>query len=250
MLWLVPILLSDRARRLPISSLRQSLLNLNIHRFVVKRKWFFVGGPGTVSEYLMRAAEGIGTAPNARRLYPSRTSAGSTHGHAGTPGKGICYVDAGVLWLEVLEQALEFCSGCTRISLQFPVGLFDHNDRKANPRMHGIDQEVLFVGVVNVVIVRIRPIRRPRIDEFKPVSRVLETWTILNQDDALHAELVIAAKVLAKSIVWNARSALGTSRSRSLGLCLMSISLSVVIFVLGASTACFCCSSVCFCCSC
>jgi hypothetical protein len=83
--------------------------------------------------------------------------------------------------------------------------LFDHNDRNANPRMHGIDQEVLLVDVVNVVIVRIRPIRRPRIDKFKPVSRVQETWTILNQDDALHAELVIAAKVLAKSIVWNAR---------------------------------------------
>ena len=124
----------------------------------------------------------------------------------------------------------------TNVSAVPPLGLFDHKDRNANPRMQGIDQEVFLVDVVDVAIVRIRPTRRPRIDEFKPVSRVLETWTILNQDDALHAERVIAAKVLAKSIVWNAHSALGTYGSRSSALCLMRMILLVVIFVLGAST--------------
>lgn len=101
--------------------------------------------------------------------------------------------------------------------------------------MHGIDQEVLVIDVVNIAIVRIRPTRRPWIDEFEPVSRVLETWTILDEDDVLHAELVIAAKVLAKSIIWNARSALRTYGSRSSALCLMTMILSVVILVLGAS---------------
>ncbi len=136
----------------------------------------------------------------------------------------------------------------------------DDNNGNTNSGMQGVEQEVFVIDIVNVAIVRIRPRRGPRIYKFKPVSGVLESRTILNQDNPFYTKSVFVAKVLAKSIIWNTRPALRTARSRSLGSRLPSIVLSIVIFVRGAPalfrglslllcSTCFCCSPVCFCCS-
>jgi hypothetical protein len=110
----------------------------------------------------------------------------------------------------------------------------DDNNGNTNSGMQGVEQEVFVIDIVNVAIVRIRPSRWPRIYKFKPVSGVLESRTILNQDNPFYTKSVFVAKVLAKSIIWNTRPALRTARSRSLGSRLPSIVLSIVIFVLGA----------------
>jgi len=110
----------------------------------------------------------------------------------------------------------------------------DDNNGNTNSGMQGVEQEVFVIDIVNVAIVRIRPSRWPRIYKFKPVSGVLESRTILNQDNPFYTKSVFVAKVLAKSIIWNTRPALRTARSLSLGSRLPSIVLSIVIFVLGA----------------
>jgi len=55
--------------------------------------------------------------------------------------------------------------------------------------MQRAEKEIPIIDVVNITIISIRPVRRPGVCKFEPISAVLKTGPIFNQNDALDAEV-------------------------------------------------------------
>ena len=70
--------------------------------------------------------------------------------------------------------------------------------------MDGIEKIVTVVHVVNVAIVIVRPIRRPGLREFKPISAVLEARFVIHNYRMADMEVMLATEVSAEFVVWNA----------------------------------------------
>lgn len=74
--------------------------------------------------------------------------------------------------------------------------------------MHYVKQEVLTIDVIDVAVVVIRPVRRPRIDQLERVTAI-DDHRLGNVYDLLplHVEAVLVAEVGAELIVRNASTA-------------------------------------------
>ena len=70
--------------------------------------------------------------------------------------------------------------------------------------MDGIEKIVTVVHVVNVAIVIIRPVHRPGLREFKPISAVLEARLVFHNYRMADMEVMLATEVSAEFVVWNA----------------------------------------------
>ena len=70
--------------------------------------------------------------------------------------------------------------------------------------MEHVKQKVFIIHVVNVAIVIIRPVHRPGLREFKPISAVLEARFVIHNYRMADMEVMLATEVSAEFVVWNA----------------------------------------------
>ena len=69
--------------------------------------------------------------------------------------------------------------------------------------MDRIEKVISIAHVVDVAVIVIRPIGRPHIDKFKPISAVLETRTIFHDYWMAYVEVMLAPEAGAEFLVGN-----------------------------------------------
>jgi hypothetical protein len=77
--------------------------------------------------------------------------------------------------------------------------------------MEHIEEEVLPIDIVDVAIVRVGPIRGPRVDDFEPKASGLEAGPILNNHRTADDESVLPAEAGTEFVVWDVAFASRTS---------------------------------------
>src|SRR6266550_2588705 len=94
----------------------------------------------------------------------------------------------------------------------------DDKNGQTKPRVVRIEQVVAVVDVVDVALIGVGPIRRPDIDDLKPVARVLETWPVINDDRTVDHKGVLTAEARSELLLWNSSTAISGSRWSTAGL--------------------------------
>ena len=79
---------------------------------------------------------------------------------------------------------------------------YDHQC-DAHTGMEHVDQDIFTVDVVDIAIIRVSPIWRPRVHEHKRVASVNEASPTFHFDWTLHLERMASPKVCAESVIRN-----------------------------------------------
>ena len=110
------------------------------------------------------------------------------------------------------------CAGLGSLAIRVQERSLNYDaDGKARAGIVGVVHVIAAVHVINVDVVGVIPICRPRFHEPKPIAAVLEARVSAYQNWPANAELVFTSKIGMESLVGNSTAPSGTEADCRLG---------------------------------